>query len=257
MTPIKVPSGLGPQRIVAAGDAVWSAGAGGLVRIDPETNAVEPRISGCIPSLVAAFGSVWAGERGGVLRVDPGTDDRVDEILTKGQELCGVSAADDSVWLGCGQDLYRVDPTTNEISATVRDVGADPGVVAAEGKAWVLSGPSPFAVASAEDASTTAERLDLATNRLIPRSTTRLVHGASVAARLHDGNVVWLSTSFGVGSGAGKLYAFEPASGAVRAAFDLGEGKGYGSNALAFAYGSLWTASGTANAVRRFAPPSP
>jgi hypothetical protein len=40
-------------------------------------------------------------------------------------------------------------------------------------------------------------------------------------------------------------------------AFDISEGKGYGANAVAFAYGSLWLASGTANAVRRFAQPSP
>ena len=68
---------------------------------------------------------------------------------------------------------------------------------------------------------------------------------------------MWLSTSFGVGPGAGQLYAFEPASGKVVAAFDISEGKGYGSNGIAFAYGSLWTASGTANAVRRFPRPTP
>jgi streptogramin lyase len=256
VTTIRVAPGFGPQRIAEAAEAVWAGGRGGLVRIDADSNAIDPRVAGCISSIVSAFGSLWAGETGGLLRVDPTTGLAVEEIRPDAAAgvVCGASTADDSVWLACGQDLYRIDPTTNAISASITGAG---DVIAADGVAWLLAGMDPFTVATPEDAFTTIERLDLETNRLVPDTKTILVHGASVAGRLADGHVVWLSTSFGVGPGVGNLYAFEPASGKVTAAFDISEGKGYGSNAIAFAYGSMWTASGTANAVRRFPRPSP
>src|SRR5689334_19598823 len=47
VTSIRVPVGLGPQGIAEAADAIWAAGAGGLVRIDPRSNAVDPRVVGC------------------------------------------------------------------------------------------------------------------------------------------------------------------------------------------------------------------
>jgi streptogramin lyase len=260
VTSIRVAPGFGPQRVAEAGDAVWAAGDGGLVRIDVKSNAVDPRVAGCVGGIASEFGSLWAGETGGLLRVDPSSGLVVDEIRPAAAAgvVCRASTADDSVWLGCDQDLYRIDPTTNAITATFTGAGTGPRVIATDGVAWVLAGLDPFGVAKPEDAFTTAERLDLETNRLVPETKTLLVHGASVAGLLADGPVVWLSTSFGVGPGAGTLNAFEPATGKVTAAFDIGEGKGYGSNAITFAYGSLWTASGTANAVRRFPrPPSP
>jgi len=250
---------LGPQRITEAGDAVWAAGAGGLVRIDTKSNAVDPRVAGCVISIASAFGNLWAGVKGGMIRVDPGSGLVVDEIRpgAAAGSLCQVSAADDSVWLGCAQNLYRIDPTSNAVRATITDAGTNPNVIAADGVAWVLSGLDPYSVEAPEDAFATLERLDLATNRLVPDTKMRIAHGAAVVGRLPDGHVVWLSTSFGVGPDAGKLYAFKPASGKVVAAFDISEGKGYGSNAIAFAFGSMWTASGTANAVRRFPRPIP
>ena len=259
VTTIRVAPGFGPQRVAEAADAIWVAGAGGLVRIDVTSNAVDPRVAGCVISIASAFDSLWAGVTGGLLRVDPATGLAVEEIRPAAAAgvLCGVGAADDSMWLVCGRDLYRIDPTSNAVSAKVADAGINPSVISADGVAWVLAGMDPFGVAKPEDAFTTAERLDLQTNRLVADTKTILVHGASVAGRLADGHVVWLSTSFGVGPGVGKLYAFEPASEKVTAAFDISEGKGYGSNAIAFAFGSLWTASGTANAVRRFPPPTP
>jgi len=259
ITTIRVDPGLGPQRVAEAADAVWAAGAGGLVRIDVKSNAVDPRVAGCVISIASAFGSLWAGIKGGMLRVDPRTGLTVEEIRpgAAAGSLCNVSTADDSVWLGCGQELYRIDPTSNAVTATFTDAGANPNVIAADGVAWVLAGLDPFGVETPEDAYTTFQRVDLETNRLVADTKKRLVHGASVGGRLADGHVVWLSTSFGVAPDAGMLFAFEPASGKVVTAFDISEGRGYGSNAIAFAYGSLWTASGTANAVRRFPRPIP
>ena len=259
VTAINVAPGLGPQRIVDAAGAVWSAGAGGLVRIDVDSNTVDQRVSGCVISLASAFGSLWAGVNGGVIRIDPETGLVVKEVHPDAAAglLCQVSEADDSMWLGCGPRLSRIDPSSNAVLATLTSNGTYATVMAADGAAWVVTGLDPFAVESPEDAYTTLERLDLETNRIVPDTRLRLVHGASAGGRLADGNVVWMSTSFGVEPGAGKLYAFEPASGKVVMAYDISEGRGYGSNALAFGYGSLWTASGTANAVRRFPRPNP
>jgi hypothetical protein len=114
----------------------------------------------------------------------------------------------------------------------------------------------PFGVASPELASTSLDRIDPQTNQLVPGSTVKLVQGAASAGGLADGDMIWFPTSFGEGPGAGKLYEFDATSGKVVKAFDLSEGKNYGSNAIAFGFGSMWTASGTANQVRRFQMPS-
>jgi len=256
-TSIKVAPGVGPQRIVIAGDAVWAAGAGGLVRVDPATNDATLEIQGCFGSLASGFGSIWAAAPGAVLRVDPGTRAAVASIATPGQIPCHLSTTDDAAWLGCGDDLLRLNPKTNAVSATIPDAGRQASVVAADGAAWVLAGVDPYGVEQLDQAFTTAERLDLETNRLDATTKRRLVVGAAVGdTLLVDGDVVWIPTTFGAGSGSGKLYKFEPPSGNVIAAFDVSEGKGYGDNAVAEGYGSLWLASGVANAVRRFPTPA-
>jgi len=248
---------VGPQRIAATGSSIWAAGGGGLVRIDPATDAVVTRVSGGFQDVQAAFGGVWAGEHGGVVRLDPDTGTILAEVNVGGQDMCTLSVAAGSIWLGCGQDLHRVDPATNAVSATIRGAGSSPVVIGDDRATWVLAGQDPFASASEGDAYSTIQRLDTAANRLVDGSAMRLVQGASAAGYLDDGASVWLSTTFGTGPGAGKLYRFDPAAGTVTAAFDVSEGKGYGANALGFAYGSLWLASGTANAVRRLPRPTP
>ncbi len=259
VTVISMPPGLGPQRVAEAGNAMWASGAGGLVRIDTDSNVVDPRITGCASSIASAFGSLWAAGMGGLVRVDPSSGLLVGEIRPGPAAGlgCAVNAADDSVWLSCGHDLYRIDPTSNAVTATVTNAGTETSVVAADGVAWVIAGLTVFGVANKEDAFATIERLDLETNRLVPETKKRLLHGAFAAGQVTDGHLVWLATSQGAGSDVGQLYAFEPASGKVIAAFDISEGKGYGSNGIAFAYGSLWTSSGAANAVRRFPRPTP
>jgi hypothetical protein len=52
------------------------------------------------------------------------------------------------------------------------------------------------------------------------------------------------------------LFDFDATTGRVVKAFDLSEGKGYGDNAIAFGYGSVWTASGPPNKVRRWLLPT-
>jgi streptogramin lyase len=260
VTEIKASAGVGPQRIVATGDSIWTAGAGGVDRIDPATNLVSSHINPGAPvaSLAVAFGSLWAGAHDGLVRINPDTG-AIEETIesSSGIELpsdqaCGAGVAVGSMWLSCGGTLDRIDPDSGEILATIRTGG---GLLSAGEDLWLTTGEDPFRVASADLASTILDRIDPTTNEIIPDTTIEFVQGASVTSPLADGDVIWLPTSFGEGPGVGMLYEFDAGSGTVLKAFDISEGKGYGSNALGFGFGSMWTASGTANQVRRFQIP--
>ncbi len=239
--------------------AVWAAGAGGLVRIDVNNNSVDQRVSGCVISLVSAFGSVWAGVTGGMLRVDPRTGLAVQEIRpdTAAGLLCKVSAADDSVWLGCGKELSRIDPSSNSVRATVTDRRHQSerhcrrrcGVGARRtGSVWggVARGRVYHVPASGS-----RDEPSCPGHEEAPRawSLGRWAAGRWACRLAID--KLW------GGSRRRNAARLRARIGKVLAAFDISEGRGYGSNAIAFGYGSLWTASGTANAVRRFPRPIP
>jgi glutamine cyclotransferase len=261
VTEIKTTPGLGPQRIVAAGDSIWTSGAGSVDRIDPATNSVSSHIDAgsVVTSLAFAYGSLWAGGHDGLVRINPDTGE-IEETIESSNDTelpdnqgCGVSEVVGSLWLTCGSTLDRIDPDTGEIVATTRAGGG--GLLSDGENLWLTTGEDPFGVASPELASTTLDRIDPKTNEIIPGTTIEFVQGASVTSPLADGDVIWLPTSFGEGPGVGMLYEFDAGSGKVLKAFDISEGKGYGSNALGFGFGSMWTASGTANQVRRFQIP--
>ena len=255
---VNVGAGVGPQSITADENAIWASGAGGIVRIDPLTNDVTFRSDVGMGSLHFAFDGIWATEGTNLLRIDPATGSTTTTVFTTREPLeprvlgCGISVAEGSLWLNCGEDLYRVDPTTTDVIATLQDVGPSARVVSAEGGTWVLTGLEPFGVPSNDLAYSRLDRLDTASNEIVAGTAIRLVHGASAAGDTADGRAIWFSTTFGDPPGAGMLYKFDSTSGQVTSAYDISEGMGCGSNAIAFAYGSLWTASGSCNAVRRF-----
>ena len=259
VTEISVDPGLGPQSLEAAGGAIWTRGGGGINRIDPETNAVTAYIdSGGNGGLVFAFGSLWSTHETAVDRIDPQTGTIVDTFEASKDDGratdagCGVTAAVGSIWLSCDETLDRLDPATGDVIATIRHPGH---VVAAGGAVWLMETTNPFQVSSAELNFATLDRIDPETNQVVPGTTVEIVRGNNVNAPLVDGHLIWLPTSFGDDPGAGMLHAFDARSGELVAAFDLSEGKGYGSNTIGFGYGSMWTASGPANQVRRFPIP--
>jgi len=257
VTAIKVDPAIDPQRIAASADAIWAAGKGGLVRIDPRTNAVVKALDGPIASLTMAFDSLWAGGHGNVVKLDPATGKPVARTQASSPDGdCFTSAAANAIWAGCGPTLDRIDPSSARIVATLHDMGDIPRLVSAGDRTWLKRGLDPFAVESAEAAYGRIDRFDPLTNALVPGTTVDLVDGASAETPVVVGDRIWYPTSFGVGRGAGLLLEFDAHAGKIAAVFDLSEGKGYGSNALAVGFGSLWTASGTANLVRRFPIPS-
>jgi streptogramin lyase len=255
VTTIQVEPGLGPQEIEAVGETIFAGGEGGVVRINPEDVSVEP-IPGTegLSHVTYAFESVWAaGDGGYVLRIDPGTLETIARIHVTGDGFCGaVNYGLGSMWLGCGDVTDRIDPETNEIISS-GDVGAP---IEAGGRMWSVSGATPYDVASAAQAYGQIDEVDPTNLHEIAGTTIPLVSGAGPTRMALDGDIVWLPTSFGLPSGAGLLFAFDGREGRVLQAFDLSEGRGYGSNAIAFAFGSLWAASGNGNAVRRFQTPT-
>lgn len=260
VTSIKVTPGLGPQTIEAAGDSIWTSGTGGIDRIDPATNSVTSHIdAGLATSLIYAFDSLWAGGHDGLIRIDPesgsieGTIETSDVTQRPPETGCGVSAAAGSLWMSCGDTVDRVDPDTGAIVATIRPGGS---VVSAGRWLWLMTSQNPFQEASPDLTSASVDRINTETNEVIAGTTVSLVQGAAVNMGLGDGDVIWFPTTFGEEQAAGMLYKFDAASGTVVSAFDISEGKGYGSNAIAFGYGSLWAASGQPNQVRRFQMPS-
>ena len=120
----------------------------------------------------------------------------------------------------------------------------------------MVSTVNPFDVASPDQAYGTLDRIDPTTMQVIPGTKVDLVSGAGIARSFVDGEVIWFPTTFGTESGAGLLFAFDAISGQVLQTYDLSEGKGYGSNSVVMAFGSMWTASGNANEVRRFQIPA-
>ena len=205
-------------------------------------------------------GAVWAGIKGGMLRVDPAdrAHRRGDPARRGGWFVvqCQRGRRLGVAWLRPGPIPDRPDVQRHQ-----RDVHRRRHQSKRHCRRRGCVGPRRDSIRTEwrrrEDAFTTFERLDLETNHLVP-DTKKAARAWSLGRWAADRWACRLAVDKLWGSSRRrKLFAFEPASGKVVTAFDISEGRGYGSNAIAFAYGSLWTASGTANAVRRFPRPIP
>jgi len=260
VTTIRTPAGSGPQDLEIVGGSMFAAGGGGLFEIDPATNQATRRADGVVGSVAYVEGSLWLSIAGGhVLRLDRETYATLADMelaQLPPREACGsVVSGAGSIWIGCGSDVDRIDPATNAVISTIPDAGDQPVVTAVGDDIWVKTSPNVFSLESPEDGSANLVRLDPETNQLLPNTSFELVRGASATSPLVDGETIWYPTSFGAEPAAGTLYEFDPSEGVVVKAYDLSEGKNYGTNFIGFGFGSMWGASGPANQVRRFAMP--
>jgi len=131
--------GLAPYDATFGYGAAWVTANSGseLERIDPAQNKVVGRwkLTGAT-GVVTAFDSVWAAGFDGVIRVDPETNALVATIPTPGG---WTAASSDAVWVTNGKGVARIDPQTNAVVANVALPGApylgDPDVI--DGKLWV------------------------------------------------------------------------------------------------------------------------
>jgi hypothetical protein len=265
---IPLGAGFSPQGVLAAAGAVWVPGEGGIARVDPATGKFTVPIHGLVKWLASGFGSLWASGSTGVIQVDPETSTIVRKIrppcavsVPGGLAWAVVSVGAGSVWVSCGQRVERIDPSTGQVIAIVAHpgrvfAGTVTQVLAAGDSVWLMSWLDPYAVKHPADAFSTLDRIDPSTNELVPGSTIHIAKGASLGSPVPVGDQIWFPTTFGVGPDVGMLFVFNATTGRVVETFDLSEGKGYGDNAIAFGYGSLWTASGQPNIVRRWLLPA-
>jgi streptogramin lyase len=254
LTTIPLGAGFGPQELEVAAGTVWVTGNKGLVRVQPGTNRVVSHIDGSFKSLASGFGSLWAGGLDGVTRIDPARSKVIARILPSASGRCSASVGGGAVWMSCGESVKRIDPATNRIVATVPHPGR---VVVAGDDLWLVRSRDIFEVPDPKDAYTTLDRLDPTTNRVIPGTRIELIRGASSVFPRVVGDRILFPSSNGVGSDVGMLYVFDPRTGTVVDTLDLSEGKGYGSNSVVIGYGSLWTASGLSDRIRRWLVPLP
>jgi streptogramin lyase len=251
---IRLPKGVGPQGLEATDDTVWVAGQRGLVRIDASTGEVAVTHSALSINgggLTIAAGSLWV-VAGDLWRLDPETGATISKLDEPDGATCSsVSAGPHGVWWACDDAVYRVDPSTGRVEGKLRRGG---GVIDTPDGTWLSTGDDIFAAADEADAYTELTRFDPTTLRLASDSEV-LVRGAASGYPLVEASTVWFPVSAGVGDRVGRIYRFDAARGLIDRAWDASEGRGYGQNAVLFAYGSLWTVSGPAERVRRFVWP--
>ena len=125
-------SGASGQYVAAGEGAIWLAGAIGVLRVDPERNAVVDQIQLPLPEtqqpyslvsgIAAGEGGVWVSLLGHdeVARIDPATDKIVARIPV-GEAPAGIALTPGSVWVAnrFGNSVSRIDALTNRVVATI------------------------------------------------------------------------------------------------------------------------------------------
>ena len=114
-----------------------------VIRVDPATNAVGPKVDLGVrepSSLAVGAGSVWVTDlaEDKVWRIDAVRNSIVGTILV-GNGPTAVAATDDAVWVAnrFAGLVSKIDPATNRVVATI-PLGQEPlGIAAWNDKVWV------------------------------------------------------------------------------------------------------------------------
>ena len=143
---------------VAAGEgSVWAIKffelkAHDLLRLDPQTGAVQGRVSGIAHHRggpVVGEGSVWVHVGGEVLRIDPKTEKIVATIPTLGS-VGTIAFGEGAVWVleqthlwpNSEHLLSRIDPTSNRLTQTIHLGSGFSSIAVGEGAVWVAQSGS-------------------------------------------------------------------------------------------------------------------
>lgn len=203
-----------------------------VVRLDPETGAVEQSIEGFqfrpTPlggSLAVGEGGVWFGSPPIVTHLDPRTD-AIRATVTTGQYAI-VAVGFRTVWVAVADELERINPATDELLRAIPLRGAlgissVPEVAIGKDAVWVATDRALF-------------RVDPVAGRVIGRSPLNGSDGLAVG----DGSV-WVADDFG-----GALTAFDESSGAVRDSTEISGSL----DGVAAGAGSVWVLDREAGVV--------
>jgi YVTN family beta-propeller protein len=149
---VKIPGPYNLGDIAYGAGAVWVEDAvGGVVRIDPRTNAVTAHIATTpfdYGGIVVADGAVFVAHfyDDSVTRIDPASNSAVAKItLGHGAAPEGIATTRGSVWVAThhGNAVDRIDTATNHIIATIRtgqpagSSGGPQSITAGAGSIWV------------------------------------------------------------------------------------------------------------------------
>jgi hypothetical protein len=126
--------------------------------------AARIRLDRSFTDVDVGFGAIWVAGQGALLRVDPRTNRVVATIPTPlTGESASIAFGGGAVWVTSGQAngvVYRVDPAANRVTAAIGVSGGAFGIVVAAGTVWVtqyLPEPDPGIVA----------RIDARSHRLL------------------------------------------------------------------------------------------
>jgi hypothetical protein len=126
--------------------------------------AARIRLDRSFTDVDVGFGAIWVAGQGALLRIDPRTNRVVATIPTPlTGENASIAFGEGAVWVTSGQAngvVYRVDPAANRVTAAIGVPGGAFGIVVAAGTVWVtqyLPEPNPGIVA----------RIDARSNRLL------------------------------------------------------------------------------------------
>jgi streptogramin lyase len=220
--------GTDPYNVAEGFGSVWVTVSGGLVRLDPATDAVVAHIElGGRPwGVTTGGGAVWIANEsdGTITRLDPATNAivwraRLDSDPLPTTSPVGVAIGGGSVWAADrGSDkVWRLDPATGAILGTAHVGDAHEFVAFGEGGVWVAS----------EDGA--VGRLDPASGMV-----TQLIAAGSDADFLgFSPGSLWV-TNYRTD----LLYRLDPVTGAVVAKLTIGTG----AQGVAFDGSSLWVA---------------
>lgn len=140
-----------PSRVALGPSGVWvtteGAPAGGISRIDPETNEVilTQQIEDGPTDLVVDTTAVWVTAdaetgQGRILRIDPESG-RVLAEITHIEQVCWLASGGGSLWVSrCdGDALLRIDPQESQIVDTIEVAGVIRDIEADSESVWVLN----------------------------------------------------------------------------------------------------------------------
>jgi YVTN family beta-propeller protein len=228
-----VPVGSSPSDLAAGAGAVWVSeyNASAVLRIDPETRAVQTIPAGSTPSGIAVgAGDVWVANNfaGTVSRIDPAVD-RVVQTVPVGNGPSGVAVGDGSVWVTNSSDgtLSRINAITGAVRATVALGGGATDVAVGLGGVWVSDSTNGRVV-----------RVDPRGDQVVGSIDVGTGPGAIAVG---DGSV-WVANSLD-----GIVTRVDPQTNQVAASIPVGNGP----SAIAVGSGGLWVANEFSGSLSR------